>query len=95
MRGGVRVGDTVELPELRQQKKIKSMQMFRWGQELSWSVSRALPEQFYSAQWVALWLCDCAGQAAMQLVGVWRGAAQRPWVGKSCQWQAAFHAMLN
>ena len=45
MRGGVRVGDTVELPELRQQKKIKSMQMFRWGQELSYCVSRALPEQ--------------------------------------------------
>ena len=45
MRGGVRVGDTVELPELRQQKKIKSMQMFRWGQELSDCVSRALPEQ--------------------------------------------------
>ena len=30
MRGGMRVGDTLELPELRQQKKIKSMQMFRW-----------------------------------------------------------------
>ncbi|KAL4858017.1 Selenocysteine-specific elongation factor [Chlorella vulgaris] len=29
MRGGVRVGDTVELPELRAQKKVKSMQMFR------------------------------------------------------------------
>lgn len=31
MRGGMRVGDTLELPELRQQKKIKSMQMFRWA----------------------------------------------------------------
>ncbi|KAI3436710.1 hypothetical protein D9Q98_006125 [Chlorella vulgaris] len=29
MRGGVRVGDTVELPELKAQKKVKSMQMFR------------------------------------------------------------------
>jgi len=29
MRGGVRVGDTLELPELRVQKKVKSMQMFR------------------------------------------------------------------
>ncbi len=37
MRGGVRVGDTIELPELRQQKKIKSMQMFRWmGQDRVW-----------------------------------------------------------
>lgn len=31
MRGGIRVGDTVELPELRVAKKVKSMQMFRWG----------------------------------------------------------------
>jgi hypothetical protein len=29
MRGGLRVGDTLELPELRLQKKVKSMQMFR------------------------------------------------------------------
>jgi selenocysteine-specific elongation factor len=29
MRGGLRVGDTLELPELRLQKKAKSMQMFR------------------------------------------------------------------
>lgn len=29
MRGGVRVGDTVELPELKVQKKVKSMQMFK------------------------------------------------------------------
>ena len=31
MRGGARVGDTVELPELKVQKKVKSMQMFRCG----------------------------------------------------------------
>ena len=29
MRGSARVGDTLELPELRMQKKVKSMQMFR------------------------------------------------------------------
>ncbi|EFN58810.1 hypothetical protein CHLNCDRAFT_48540 [Chlorella variabilis] len=29
MRGSVRVGDPIELPELRVQKKVKSMQMFR------------------------------------------------------------------
>lgn len=29
MRGGVRVGDTIELPELKAQKKVKSMQMFK------------------------------------------------------------------
>lgn len=31
MAGGLRVGDTLELPELRLQKKAKSMQMFRCG----------------------------------------------------------------
>ena len=29
MRGSLRVGDTLELPELRVQKKAKSMQMFK------------------------------------------------------------------
>ena len=29
MRGGARVGDTLELPELRVQKTVKGMQMFK------------------------------------------------------------------
>ena len=29
VQGGLKVGDTLELPELRVQKKVKSMQMFK------------------------------------------------------------------
>lgn len=62
MQGGAKVGEVIELPELRLQKKVKSMQMFRRPVQSCAQVPFAITA-VHVLQAVSLrWLCSGAAR---------------------------------
>ena len=65
MQGSARVNDTVELPQLRLQRKIRSMQMFRKPQQRCTRVCSSLPSHLHSSLLGLLIACEAASVATL------------------------------